>query len=82
MAQFNTRSKQQPETPLLQQNKTSPSRTSVVTSPDREAIAPHVCGKCNARFTRLDHLKRHIASLYETPKSHACQYCGKKFSRR
>lgn len=48
-----------------------------------EDTAIHVCWDCNARFTRLEHLKRHITSLHITsPKSHGCEYCGKSFSRR
>lgn len=41
-----------------------------------------MCWKCNAKFTRLDHLKRHIHSVYLSPKSHSCEFCGKRFSRR
>ena len=45
--------------------------------------AIHVCWDCNARFTRLEHLKRHITSLHITaPKSHQCEFCSKRFSRR
>ncbi|KAI9743674.1 MAG: hypothetical protein M1818_002990 [Claussenomyces sp. TS43310] len=46
--------------------------------------APHACPECNARFTRLEHLKRHITSLHHghSPKPHGCQSCGKRFSRR
>lgn len=51
-------------------------------SPQQNSSGPHVCWKCNAKFTRLDHLKRHIHSVYLSPKSHSCESCGKRFSRR
>ncbi|KAF2802341.1 uncharacterized protein BDZ99DRAFT_577019 [Mytilinidion resinicola] len=51
---------------------------------DQVDPAPHACRECNARFTRLEHLQRHITSLHRghSPKPHPCQYCGKRFARR
>ncbi|CAG8950382.1 hypothetical protein HYFRA_00006875 [Hymenoscyphus fraxineus] len=40
-----------------------------------------VCDKCNRRFRRQEHLKRHYRSLHTEDKPFECHECGKKFSR-
>ncbi|KAK4201314.1 hypothetical protein QBC40DRAFT_171888 [Triangularia verruculosa] len=40
-----------------------------------------VCDKCNRRFRRQEHLKRHYRSLHTEDKPFECNECGKKFSR-
>ncbi|OBA19506.1 hypothetical protein METBIDRAFT_33181 [Metschnikowia bicuspidata var. bicuspidata NRRL YB-4993] len=40
-----------------------------------------VCGYCDRRFKRQEHLKRHFRSLHTTEKPYDCPICQKKFSR-
>jgi uncharacterized Zn-finger protein len=44
----------------------------------------HVCSECNTSFGRLEHLKRHVATLHQARdgKAHPCEHCAKRFSRR
>jgi hypothetical protein len=55
-----------------------------------ERVSSHVesqqrsCQECDAKFSRLEHLKRHIASHHcdEQLKPHVCSHCGKGYTRR
>ncbi|GEQ67444.1 hypothetical protein JCM33374_g1109 [Metschnikowia sp. JCM 33374] len=40
-----------------------------------------VCGFCDRRFKRQEHLKRHFRSLHTAEKPYDCHICQKKFSR-
>ena len=40
-----------------------------------------ICDRCNRRFRRQEHLKRHYRSLHTEDKPFECHDCGKKFSR-
>lgn len=40
-----------------------------------------VCGYCDRRFKRQEHLKRHFRSLHTSEKPYDCPICLKKFSR-
>ena len=39
------------------------------------------CESCEARFTRRDHLNRHISSVHEGKKPYECDKCDRKFSQ-
>jgi len=40
-----------------------------------------ICERCNRRFRRQEHLKRHYRSLHTEDKPFKCHECGKQFSR-
>jgi uncharacterized Zn-finger protein len=70
---------------LAMQHKTQRQTKGAQSSPQEiEDTAVHTCWECSARFTRLEHLKRHITSLHRShhEKPHGCEFCGKRFSRR
>lgn len=41
-----------------------------------------VCSVCGRRFSRPDHLKRHVTQMHAPTKAHSCQDCGASFARR
>jgi len=62
---------------------TAQQQLSQIAKERQDDAAIHVCWDCNARFTRLEHLKRHITSLHITAsKNHECEFCEKRFGRR
>lgn len=40
---------------------------------------PFTCDSCKKSFSRLCHLKRHLKSVHQGIRSHACKECGKGF---
>ncbi|CCE62411.1 hypothetical protein TPHA_0C02580 [Tetrapisispora phaffii CBS 4417] len=42
---------------------------------------PFKCNKCEKKFKRSEHLKRHIRSVHSTERPYHCQFCEKNFSR-
>jgi len=45
-----------------------------------EANRPRKCEKCDAEFTKENHLKDHIAAIHEENRPHQCRKCSLAFS--
>ena len=45
-----------------------------------EANRPHKCEKCDAEFTKENHLKDHITAIHEENRPHKCKKCSLAFS--
>ena len=43
---------------------------------DKTAAKAFACQQCNKRFTRNDHLERHIESVHEKRKQFECAVCS------
>ena len=46
-----------------------------------EKVRKHKCDTCEKAFTRLDHLKRHVACVHEGQRNYNCGFCEKAFTR-
>ncbi|GAA5897595.1 uncharacterized protein JCM6883_006749 [Sporobolomyces salmoneus] len=52
------------------------------TSADFDPARPFVCSECSSRYTRQEHLDRHITAKHRAAKDHICDTCGKGFARK
>ena len=52
-----------------------------LTMPPRSGSSQHCCTLCNSRFSRSEHLLRHMLS-HSGSKPHSCPVCNKAFTRR
>ncbi|GAA5959485.1 hypothetical protein JCM3765_002342 [Sporobolomyces pararoseus] len=52
------------------------------TSADFDPARPFVCSECSSRYTRQEHLDRHITAKHRAAKDHVCDTCGKGFARK
>ena len=49
---------------------------------DAHGFKEFLCHLCNNRFTRKDHLNRHIESVHVKYVKHECSACNQEFSRK
>ena len=43
---------------------------------------PHVCELCGKGFSRLSHVRAHVAAVHERKELHECEHCKKSFSNK
>ena len=49
---------------------------------DKNAAKAFACQQCPKRFTRNDHLERHVESVHEKRKAFECAVCAHQFARK
>ncbi|GAA5953885.1 hypothetical protein JCM21900_005502 [Sporobolomyces salmonicolor] len=52
------------------------------TSADFDPARPFVCPECASRYTRQEHLDRHITAKHRSAKDFVCPICSKGFARK
>ncbi|KAM0755707.1 hypothetical protein T439DRAFT_376022 [Meredithblackwellia eburnea MCA 4105] len=49
---------------------------------DNQPQRPFACQECGSRYTRQEHLDRHVTAKHRESKEFVCSYCQKGFARR